>query len=95
MPGALQWFAEVNPFTIVVDAMRALWVDGGPAGNSVWGAFAWSIVILAIFAPLAVSRYRRRGGQLTPPRPLAATRERIGRIRRQRAGQAQSARRAC
>ena len=28
MPGALQWFAEVNPFTIVVDAMRALWVDG-------------------------------------------------------------------
>ena len=62
MPGALQWFAEVNPFTIVVDAMRALWVDGGPAGNSVWGAFAWSIAIIAIFAPLAVSRYRREAG---------------------------------
>ena len=58
MPGGLQWFAEVNPFTIVVDAMRALWV-GAPAGNSVWGAVVWSLVIIAVFAPLAVSRYRR------------------------------------
>jgi len=63
MPGALRWFAEVNPFTIVVDAMRALWVDGQPAGNSVWGAFAWSFILLAIFAPLAVSRYRRAAGR--------------------------------
>jgi ABC transporter DrrB family efflux protein len=58
MPAALQWFAEINPFTIVVDAMRALWV-GAPAGNSVWGAVVWSVVLIAIFAPLAVSRYRR------------------------------------
>jgi len=63
MPGALRWFAEVNPFTIVVDAMRALWVDGQPAGNSVWGAVAWSLAILAIFAPLAVARYRRAAGR--------------------------------
>ena len=27
MPGALQWFAEINPFTIVVDAIRALWLE--------------------------------------------------------------------
>lgn len=57
MPSALQWFAEVNPFTIVVDAMRALWL-GAPAGNDVWGAFVWSAVIIAVFAPLAVWRYR-------------------------------------
>jgi len=57
MPGALRWFAEINPFTILVDAMRALWL-GAPAGNSVWGAIAWSLAILAVFAPLAVSRYR-------------------------------------
>jgi ABC transporter DrrB family efflux protein len=57
MPGALRWFAEVNPFTMLVDAMRALWV-GAPAGNSIWGAVAWSVVIIAVFAPLAVSRYR-------------------------------------
>jgi ABC-2 type transport system permease protein/oleandomycin transport system permease protein len=58
MPEALQWFADVNPFTIVVNAMRALWV-GAPAENYVWGAFVWSFVLIAIFAPLAVSRYRR------------------------------------
>jgi ABC transporter DrrB family efflux protein len=61
MPAALEWFAEINPFTIQVDAMRALWL-GAPAGNSVWGAAVWSLVILAIFAPLAVARYRRAAG---------------------------------
>ena len=58
MPEPLQAFAEVNPFTIVVDAMRALWL-GAPAGNNVWGAVVWSLVIIAVFAPLAVARYRR------------------------------------
>lgn len=58
MPAVLQWFAEINPFTIVVDAMRALWL-GAPAGNNVWGALAWSVAILAVFAPLAVARYRK------------------------------------
>jgi ABC transporter DrrB family efflux protein len=61
MPAALQWFAEINPFTIVVNAIRALWV-GAPAGNYVWGAVVWSLVILAVFAPLAVRRYRRAAG---------------------------------
>jgi ABC transporter DrrB family efflux protein len=61
MPSALQWFAEVNPFTIVVNAMRALWVDA-PTENYVWGAFAWSFAILLLFAPLAVARYRRAAG---------------------------------
>jgi ABC transporter DrrB family efflux protein len=57
MPEALRWFAEINPFTVVVDAMRSLWL-GTPAGNSIVGAVAWSFVIIAIFAPLAVARYR-------------------------------------
>jgi ABC transporter DrrB family efflux protein len=61
MPAALQWFAQINPFTIVVDAMRALWV-GAPAGNSIWEAFAWSIALIAVFAPLAVAKYRRAAG---------------------------------
>jgi ABC-2 type transport system permease protein len=58
MPEALRWFAEINPFTVTVDAMRALWL-GAPAGNHVWGAFAWALGLLAIFAPVAVARYRR------------------------------------
>ena len=58
MPGALQAFAEVNPFTIVVDAMRSLFL-GAPAGNNVWGALAWSLAITAVFATLSVRRYKR------------------------------------
>ena len=62
MPAALRWFADINPFTVVVNAMRALWV-GAPAGNDVWGAVVWAVVILVIFAPLAVARYRRTAGR--------------------------------
>ena len=58
MPSGLEWFAEINPFTVVVDAMRALWI-GTPAGNDVWGAFLWTFVIIAIFAPLSVAKYRK------------------------------------
>ncbi len=61
MPAGLQWFAEINPFTFVVDAMRALWL-GAPAGNSIWGAVAWTVAIILVFAPLAVHRYRRATG---------------------------------
>jgi ABC-2 type transport system permease protein/oleandomycin transport system permease protein len=62
MPTVLRDFAQVNPFTIVVDAMRSLWI-GAPAGNYVWGAVVWSLVILAVFSPLAVARYRRSTAQ--------------------------------
>ena len=58
MPGWLQAFAERNPFTITVDAMRALWL-GAPAGDAVWGAFAWTVAVMVVFAALAVGRYRR------------------------------------
>jgi ABC transporter DrrB family efflux protein len=61
MPSVLRAFAKVNPFTVVVDAMRALWT-GTPAGNNVWGAVVWAIVILVVFAPLAVARYRHAAG---------------------------------
>jgi ABC-2 type transport system permease protein/oleandomycin transport system permease protein len=62
MPSVLRAFAEVNPFTILVDAMRSLWL-GAPAGNNVWGGFVWSLVIIAVFSPLAVARYRRAAGR--------------------------------
>jgi len=58
MPGALQWFAEWNPFSITVNAIRALFI-GDPAGNTVWGAIAWSIGIAAVFGVLAVAKYKR------------------------------------
>jgi ABC-2 type transport system permease protein/oleandomycin transport system permease protein len=62
MPALLRTFAEVNPFTITVDAMRSLWLQA-PAGNNVWGAVVWALVIIAVFAPLAVWRYRRAASQ--------------------------------
>jgi ABC-type multidrug transport system permease subunit len=58
LPAGLEEVAEVNPFTIAVDAMRALWI-GDPAGNSIWGAVAWSLGLTALFATLSVQRYKR------------------------------------
>jgi ABC-2 type transport system permease protein len=57
MPDGLRQFAEANPFTTVSDAMRALWL-GTPAHTDVWMSFVWCFVLIAVFAPLAVSRYR-------------------------------------
>jgi hypothetical protein len=45
----------------MVDAMRSLWL-GQPAGNNVWEALLWIVVIFGVFAPLAVARYRRATG---------------------------------
>jgi ABC transporter DrrB family efflux protein len=58
MPEPLKTFANVNPFTITVDALRSLWL-GTPAHNYIWGAVVWSLVIIAIFSPLGVAQYRR------------------------------------
>jgi ABC-2 type transport system permease protein/oleandomycin transport system permease protein len=58
MPSWLQPIAENNPFTTMVDATRALFI-GTPAGNDVWGAFLWTVAIIAVFAPLSAWRYRR------------------------------------
>jgi ABC-2 type transport system permease protein len=57
MPDGLRQFAEANPFTTVVDAVRSLWIDT-PANSDVWMAFVWCFVLLAIFVPLAINRYR-------------------------------------
>jgi ABC-2 type transport system permease protein/oleandomycin transport system permease protein len=58
MPSWLEAFAEANPFSTVVDATRALFVDA-PAGNDVWAAVAWCVGLIAVFATLSVHRYRR------------------------------------
>ena len=58
MPSWLEPFAEHNPFTTMVDAARALFLDV-PAGNDVWLAVVWCVAIIAVFAPLSAWRYRR------------------------------------
>ena len=58
MPGWLQAFAKVQPITRAADTVRALTQGGPVAANLIW-TLLWSIAILAVFAPLAVRRYRR------------------------------------
>jgi ABC transporter DrrB family efflux protein len=57
MPGWLQAFAKHQPVSITASAVRAL-VLGGPTGAYVWQCLAWCAGIIAVFAPLAVRRYR-------------------------------------
>ncbi|SDU24828.1 ABC transporter permease [Jiangella alkaliphila] len=58
MPGWLQAFANVNPVTVTVDALRALTL-GGPTAEPVWQALAWITGLLVIAVPAAVLSYRR------------------------------------
>jgi ABC-2 type transport system permease protein/oleandomycin transport system permease protein len=57
-PGWLQAFANINPITATVDALRALCL-GGPTATAVWQALAWIGGLLALTMPAAVIRYRR------------------------------------
>jgi ABC-type multidrug transport system permease subunit len=58
MPTWLQPVAKHNPFTIMVDAIRGLFV-GNPVGDDAWLATTWAVGITLVFAILAIWRYRR------------------------------------
>src|SRR5215203_1284119 len=58
MPDGLRQFAEANPFTTVSDAMRSLWLNN-TANTDVWMSFVWVVVLIVVFAPLAVARYKQ------------------------------------
>jgi ABC-2 type transport system permease protein len=60
MPGWLQVFARNQPVSIAIDAVRSLVLGGQFASTGkVIASLAWSVGIIAVFAPLAVRRYRR------------------------------------
>jgi ABC transporter DrrB family efflux protein len=65
MPGWLRAFADNQPVTVTVDALRGLILGEGALlpGNTVTGqvllSLFYSAVILAVFVPLAVRLYRR------------------------------------
>jgi ABC-2 type transport system permease protein/oleandomycin transport system permease protein len=58
MPGPLRVYAEHQPITATVNAVRAL-LNHGAVAEPVLAALAWSAAIVAVFAPLAVRRYRQ------------------------------------
>ena len=57
MPGWLEAFANVNPVTVLVDALRALCL-GGPTATPVLEALAWIGALLLATVPAAILRYR-------------------------------------
>jgi hypothetical protein len=68
MPGWLGVVADWNPISATVGAIRALFGNAGavttqaaswPAQHALLLAVAWPVVIVAVFLPLAVRRYRR------------------------------------
>ena len=58
MPGWLQPFAEHQPVSVTVSAVRALAI-GGPTTSYLLQSLAWCVAIFLVFAPIAVRRYRR------------------------------------
>ncbi len=58
MPTWLQAFANHQPVTATVNAVRALTI-GGPTATYVWESLAWDVGILAVFVTLSVRLYRR------------------------------------
>jgi ABC-2 type transport system permease protein/oleandomycin transport system permease protein len=60
MPEWLQPIAEANPVTVVVNAARGL-ILGIPDAGTVLLAVGWIVGLVAVFAPLAIWTYRRKG----------------------------------
>jgi ABC transporter DrrB family efflux protein len=68
MPAWLRAIAEWNPVSALAQACRELWGNGPPArSDAAWPlqhpvamSIAWSVILTAAFAPLAVAAFRRR-----------------------------------
>ena len=63
MPGWLQVFANNQPVTLVINAMRAMALGGPqfPLNPALWESLAWLAGVLIVFTPLAVRSYRHVG----------------------------------
>lgn len=68
MPTWLRVIAEWNPVSALTQACRELWGNGLPApADAAWPlqypilvSVAWSLLLTAVFAPLALAAFRRR-----------------------------------
>ena len=58
MPGWLQAFADHQPVTATANAIRHL-SQGGDIASPLTQSLLWIAAIIAVFAPLAVARYRK------------------------------------
>jgi ABC-2 type transport system permease protein len=59
MPGPVEWFAEHQPVTSIVNTLRNLYA-GQPLGSDVWTALAWCVGLLLVAYALAMRTYHRK-----------------------------------
>jgi ABC-2 type transport system permease protein len=59
MPAAIRLFAENQPVTSIVEAIRAL-LSGQPVGNDLWTALAWCTLIMLVAYIFAMRVYKKR-----------------------------------
>jgi len=59
MPDWLRTFAEHQPVSLIINAVRGL-VLNQPDATATWQAIAWCVGLLVVFIPLAVWAYGRR-----------------------------------
>lgn len=62
MPGWLRAFAENQPVTHVIEAIRAL-MTGGPIGNHGLAAVIWCVGLIVIAIPIATRMFRKHAGR--------------------------------
>ncbi len=59
MPFVVRVFAENQPVTSIVEAIRAL-LSCQPVGNNIWVALVWCLVIMIVAYLFAIKAYKRR-----------------------------------
>ena len=59
MAAPVQWFAEHQPVTPIIDTVRDLFA-GQPLGNELWIALAWCTALLVVAYAAAMAVYRRK-----------------------------------
>ncbi|NUR89503.1 MAG: ABC transporter permease [Nonomuraea sp.] len=59
MPGPVRFFAEHQPVTAIVNAIRALFTEQ-PVGTDIWVALAWCVGLLVVAFLFAMNTYRRK-----------------------------------
>ena len=59
MPGPVQWFAEHQPVTSIVNTIRSLFAQQ-PVGSDGWVALAWCVGLLLVAYALAMRTYRSK-----------------------------------
>lgn len=59
MPGAVEWFAEHQPVTSIVNTLRNLYAEQS-LGSDLWVALGWCVFLAVVAHALAMRSYRGR-----------------------------------